>query len=214
MTVRPLFFFSRLARFILPTIILASAVRLAYTNLGQYDPSYDAGVYLESARMMRRGYPLYQVIFDSQPPLWLMLVSLSFHWFGESVLAGQLVTATAGLVTVMLIMGVGDVWNQVVTFHSAARAAFPSMAIGQKCRLMLGFADGERLLAYAAPFAVLSVLGGLEGLVPLLWAFCTFIGLLYHRPLFELHMVALIPSITMAAAVRWDQSLKMSRALL
>src|SRR5713101_4138052 len=308
MTVRPLFFFSRLARFILPTIILASAVRLVYTNLGQYDPSYDAGVYLESARMMRRGYPLYQVIFDSQPPLWLMLVSLSFHCFGESVLAGQLVTATAGLVTVaatltaaaqlggwsggliagvlvmlsplalkwsrivtadlpsvafaavgmalaaryvpsgrrpwliaaslattcsvlvklpglytfpalglmvtarwrrepalnyrrlaravawdsliisgvfasatltvMLIMGVGDVWNQVVTFHSAARAAFPSMAIGQKCRLMLGFADGERLLAYAAPFAVLSVLGGLEGLVPLLWAFCTFIGLL------------------------------------
>src|SRR6266446_3442836 len=94
MTVRPLFFFSRLARFILSTIILASAVRLVYTNLGQYDPSYDAGVYLESARMMRRGYPLYQVIFDSQPPLWLMLVSLSFHCFGESVLAGQLVAAT------------------------------------------------------------------------------------------------------------------------
>jgi hypothetical protein len=344
MTVRPLFFLSRLARFILPTIVLASAVRLAYTNLGQYDPSYDAGVYLESARMMRRGYPLYQVIFDSQPPLWLMLVSLSFHWFGESVLAGQLVTATASLVTVaatmtataelcgwsggliagvlvmlsplalkwsrivtadlpsvafaavgmalaaryarsgrrpwliaasltttcsvlvklpglytfpalglmviarwrrepalnyrrlaravawdsliisgvfagatltvMLIMGVGDVWNQVVTFHSAARAVYPSMAIGQKCRLMLGFADGERLLAYAAPFAVLSVLGGLEGLVPLLWAFCTFIGLLYHRPLFEQHMVALIPPIAMAAGVGWTQFWKWSRALL
>ena len=344
MTVRPLFFLSRLARLILPTIILASAVRLAYTNLGQYDPSYDAGVYLESARMMMRGYPLYRVIFDSQPPLWLMLVSLSFHWFGESVFAGQLVTATASLVTVaatmtataqlcgwsggliagvlvmlspvalkwsrivtadlpsvafaavgmalaapyirsgrrpwliaaslattcsvlvklpglyafpalglmvivrwrrepalnyrrlartlawdsllisgvfaaaaltvMLIMGVGDVWNQVVTFHSAARAVFPSMAIGQKCRLMLGFVDGERLLAYAAPFAVLSVLGGLEGLPPLLWAFCTFIGLLYHRPLFEQHMVALIPPIAMAAGVGWTQFWKWSRALL
>jgi hypothetical protein len=344
MTVRPLFFLSRLARLILPTIVLAIAVRLAYTNLGQYDPSYDAGVYLESARMMRHGYPLYQVIFDSQPPLWLMLVSLSFHWFGESVLAGQLVTATAGLVTVaatvtataqlcgwsggliagvlvmlsplalkwsrivtpdlpsvafaavgtalaaryvlsgrrpwliaaslattcsvrvklpglytfpalglmviarwrrepalnyrrlaravaldsllisgvfagatltvVLIMGVGDVWNQVVTFHSAARAAFPSMAVGQKCRLMLGFADGERLFAYAAPFAVLSVLGGLEGLVPLLWAFCTFIGLLYHRPLFEHHMVALISPIAMAAGMGWTQLWKWSRALL
>ena len=344
MTVRPPFFLFRLARLILPTIVLAIAVRLAYTNLGQYDPSYDAGVYLESARMMRRGYPLYQVIFDSQPPLWLMLVSLSFHWFGESVLAGQLVTATAGLVTVaatmtataqlcgwsggliagvlvmlsplelkwsrivtpdlpsvafaalgmalaaryvlsgrrpwlvaaslaatcsvlvklpglytfpalglmviarwrrepalnyrrlaravawdsliisgvfagttltvLLMMGVGDVWNQVVTFHSAARAVYPCMAIGQKCGLMIGFADGERLFAYAAPFAALSVLGGLEGLAPLLWAFCTFIGLLYNRPLFDHHMVALIPSIAMAAGVGWTQFWKSSGALL
>jgi Dolichyl-phosphate-mannose-protein mannosyltransferase len=347
MTVRPLPFLSRLARLILPTIVLAIAVRLAYKNLGQYDPSdaaYDAGVYLESARMLGRGYPLYQVIFDSQPPLWLMLVSLSFHWFGESVLAGQLVTATAGLVTVaatmtataqlcgwsggliagvlvmlsplelkwsrivipdlpsvafaavgmalaaryvrsgrrpwlvaaslaatcsvlvklpglyifpalglmviarwrrepalnyrrmaravawdsliisgvfagttltvLLMVGAGDVWNQVVTFHSAARAVYPSMAIAQKCRLMLGFADGERLLAYAAPFAILSVLGGLEGLAPLLWAFCTFIGLLYHRPLFHHHMVALIPPIAMAAGVGLTQFWKWSGALL
>ena len=344
LTVRLLCFLSRLGRLILPTIALAIAVRLAYTNLGQYDPSYDAGVYLESARMMRRGYPLYQVIFDSQPPLWLMLVSLSFHWFGESVLAGQLVTATAGLVTVaatmtataqlcgwsggliagvlvmlspmelkwsrivtpdlpsvafatvgmalaaryipsgrrpwliaaslaatcsvlvklpglytfpalglmviarwrrepalnyrrlaravawdsllisgvfagatltvLLMMGAGDIWNQVVTFHSAARAVYPSMAIGEKCRLMLGLADGERLLDYAAPFAVLSVLGGLEGLTPLLWAFCTFSGLLYHRPLFDHHMIALIPPIAMAAGVGWTQFWKWSRALL
>src|SRR6202030_2966212 len=62
--------------------------------------------YLESARMMRRGYPLYGVIFNSQPPLWLMLVSFSFHWFGESMLAGQLVTATASLVTVAATMTV------------------------------------------------------------------------------------------------------------
>jgi len=344
LTVGPLFLLSRLARFIFPTIVLASAVGLAYTNLGQYDPSYDAGVYLESARMMRRGYPLYQVIFDSQPPLWLMLVSRSFHWFGESVFAGQLVTATAGMVTVaatmtataqlygwsggliagvlvmlsplqlkwsrivtpdlpsvafaavgmalaaryfrigrrpwliaaslaatcsvlvklpglytfpalglmviarwrrepalnyrrlahavawdsliisgvfagtaltvLLMMGAGEVWNQVVTFHSAARAVYPAMAIGEKCHLMLGFADGERLLAYAAPFAVLSVLGGLDGLAPLLWAFCTFIGLLYQRPLFDHHMVALIPPIAMAAGVGWTQFWKWSRALL
>src|SRR5262249_50827119 len=80
--------------------LLAIAVWLAYTDLGHYDASYDAGVYLESARMMRRGYPAYGVIFNSQPPLWLALVSLSFHWFGESVLAGQLVTATAGLLAV------------------------------------------------------------------------------------------------------------------
>jgi dolichyl-phosphate-mannose-protein mannosyltransferase len=344
LTDRSLPFLPRLARFILPAIVLAITARLAYTNLGQYDPSYDAGVYLESARMMRRGYPLYRVIFDSQPPLWLMLVSLSFHWFGESVLAGQLVTATAGLVTVaatmtataqlcgwsggliagvlvmlsplelkwsrivtpdlpsvafaavgialaaryarcgrrpwliaaslgatcsvltklpglytfpalglmviarwrrepalnyrrlaravardsliisgvsagttltvLLRMGAADVWNQVVTFHSAARAVFPSMAIGQKCSLMLGFAGGERLFARAAPFAALSVPGGLEGLVPLLWAFCTFIGLLYHRPLFEHHMVALIPSIAMAVGVGWAQFWKWSGALL
>src|SRR5260370_33882371 len=54
--------------------------------------------------MRRRGYPLYQVIFDSQPSLCLMLSSLAFRWCGESVLAGQLVTATAGLVTVAATM--------------------------------------------------------------------------------------------------------------
>jgi hypothetical protein len=127
------------------------------------------------------------------------------------IISGVFAGAT---LTVLLIMGVGDVWDQVVTFHSAARAVYPSIAIGQKCRLMLGFMGGERLLAYAAPFAVLSVLGGLEGLAPLLWAFCAFIGLLYNRPLFDHHMVALIPPIAMAARVGWTQLWKWSRALL
>jgi hypothetical protein len=71
---------------------------------------------------------------------------------------------TGAMLTVLLIMGDGEVWNQVVTFHSAARAVYPSMAIGQKCYLMFEFLEGERLLIYAAPFAVLSVLSGLEGL--------------------------------------------------
>jgi len=88
------------------------------------------------------------------------------------------------------------------------------MAIGQKCRLMFEFLDGERLVIYAAPFAALSVLSGLEGLAPLLWAFCSFIGLLYNRPLFDHHFVVLIPPIAMAAGVGWTQFWKWSRALL
>lgn len=344
MTLRPYFFTSRPARFILPAIVLAIAVWLAYAGLGRYEASYDAGVYLESARMMRRGYPLYGVIFSSQPPLWLPLVALSFHCFGESVLAGQLVTATAGLVTVaatmmataylcgwpgglmagvlvmlsplllkwgrivtpdlpsvafaavamalavhyvqngrrrwllaaalaatcsvlvklpgvyvfpalglmliarwygvpglnyrqraravacdalifagvfagltlavVLMMGAGEVWRQVVTFHAAARTAFPVVAFGDKCRLMLGFARHERLLAYAVPFAALAVLGGLEGLVAVLWVSSTFIGLLSHRPLFSHHMVALIPAVAMAAGIGCAQLWKSSGALL
>ncbi len=326
----------------LPAIVLAIAVWLAYAGLGRYEASYDAGVYLESARMMRRGYPLYGVIFSSQPPLWLMLVSFSFHWFGESVLAGQLVTATASLVTVaatmtataqlcgwsggliagvlvmlsplqlkwivtpdlpsvafaavgmalaahyvqngrrrwllaaalaatcsvlvklpgvyvfpalglmliarwcrvpglnyqrraraaacdtlifagvfagltmavVLMMGAGEVWRQVVTFHAAARKAFPVVAFGDRCRLMLGFARHERLLACAVPFAALAVLGGLEGLVAVLWVSCTFIGLLSHRPLFSHHMVALIPAVAMAAGIGCAQLWKSSGALL
>ena len=49
--------------------------------------------------MMGRGFAPYRQIFDSQPPLWLPLIHTSFLLFGESFLAGQLLTATAGLIT-------------------------------------------------------------------------------------------------------------------
>ncbi|HVC43693.1 MAG TPA: glycosyltransferase family 39 protein [Candidatus Binataceae bacterium] len=85
-------------------ILILFAIYLLFTGLSTYNDSYDPGVYLESARMMGRGYPLYQQIFDSQPPLWLPLIHASFRLFGESVLAGQLVSAIAGLITIVAVM--------------------------------------------------------------------------------------------------------------
>src|SRR6516225_230324 len=82
----------------LTAVLLAGfEIFLACTNLGHYDDLYDAGNYLESARMMIRGGHLYSTIFDSQPPLWLPLVASSFRLFGNDFFAGQLLSATMGL---------------------------------------------------------------------------------------------------------------------
>ena len=84
--------------------VLLFAACFDNSSLGGYDPFYDSGVYLESARMIRRGYPAYAAVFSSQPPLWLPLLRFSFFWFGESFLAGQLLMATASLITVAAVM--------------------------------------------------------------------------------------------------------------
>src|SRR5271155_4712816 len=90
------------------TIVILYAIYLLYTGLANYNASYDSGVYLESARMMGRGFALYRQIFSSQPPLWLPLIYFSFRLFGESFLAGQLVTATGGLIAIVAVMSVAN----------------------------------------------------------------------------------------------------------
>jgi 4-amino-4-deoxy-L-arabinose transferase-like glycosyltransferase len=83
------------------TCLGSFTIFLLYANLGHYDDLYDSGVYLESARMMLRGGHLYTTIFDSQPPLWLPLVYGSMRLFGMTFLAGQMLTATTGLIVVI-----------------------------------------------------------------------------------------------------------------
>jgi 4-amino-4-deoxy-L-arabinose transferase-like glycosyltransferase len=314
------------------SILILVAVYLLYSRLSNYNASYDSGVYLESARMMGRGYPLYQQIFDSQPPLWLPLIYLSFRLFGESVLAGQLVTATAGLVTIVAVMlmtiqlgGKGSsllagvlvtlspvelqwsrsigadvpsaalaaismacatgyarngrrrwlvgaavaascsilvklsgvyavpalllfviarwknhqapgqwrrlsfagrdtlmisaifaaitllslalfrsdqVWNQAVAFHWTARSPYALLPFDVRWRTLVQFlSTRERLLVIAAPLAALCLLNGLDGLAVLAWPGVTFIGLLETYPLFEHHLVALIPALAAAIGI-------------
>lgn len=313
------------------TIVLLFAVHFLYSGLGGYSDSYDSGVYLESARMMGRGFAPYRQIFDSQPPLWLPLIHTSFLLFGESFLAGQLLTATAGLITVVAVMlmterlgGKGSsilagtlvilshlelewsrtinadvpsvglaavgvalaaayarngrrrwlaiasvasicsillklsglyavpslllfaiarwthahdtnqrqrlrflaqdiliifgvfagitllcfalfrsdqAWNQVVTFHWAARKAYPSVPLYEKLRTLAQLLGGERLLIMAAPFAGLCLFNGIDGLALFAWPCFTFVGLLDNRPLFDHHMVALIPAVAAAIGV-------------
>jgi len=101
------------ARFVAPivcvlaAVLLVLAARIAFVNLGQYSDNYDEGVYLESARLMDHGYPLYRGIFDSQPPLWLVLVDTGFRLFGESVRSGRLVTSAGFVLTVAALIAAG-----------------------------------------------------------------------------------------------------------
>lgn len=314
------------------SILILFAVYLLYSRLSNYNASYDSGVYLESARMMGRGYPLYQQIFDSQPPLWLPLIYVSFRLFGESVLAGQLVTATAGSVTILAVMlmtirlgGKGgsllagvlvtlspvelqwsrsvsadvpsaalaaismacaagyarngrhrwlagaaaaascsilvklsgvyavpalllfviarwknphapgqsrrlsfavqdtliisaifaaitllslalfrsdQVWNQAVAFHWTARSPYPLIPLDERWHTLVQFlATREPLLVIAAPLAALCLLNGLDGLAVLAWPGVTFIGLLKNTPLFDHHVVALIPALAAAIGI-------------
>jgi hypothetical protein len=317
--------------YIAATILLFFAVEFLYSSLGNYSDSYDSGVYLESARMMTRGFAPYQQIFDSQPPLWLALMLASFRLFGENVFAGQLVTATSGLVTVVAVMlltlqlggkgasiiagiivifsplelewsrtinadvpsvafaatslafaaayarnghrrwlaaasiaatcsiliklsgvyvipslllfviarqlrgyrgelskcltslvqdilviggivigitclclGVSapdQAWNQVVKFHWAARKAYPSLSLFERFRVLGQLLAGERLIVIGAPLAALCLSNGIDGLALIAWPLFTSIGLLDHRPLFDHHMIALIPAAAAAIGV-------------
>ncbi|MGA2411128.1 MAG: glycosyltransferase family 39 protein [Candidatus Binataceae bacterium] len=304
------------------------AACLIFYNLGSYNPSYDSGVYLESARMMGRGFSLYRQIFDSQPPLWLPLIYASFRLFGESVFAGQVVTAIAGLITIVAVMQLtgwvggtggailagllvtlsplelqwsrtlnGDVpsvafsavsialaagyarngrrrwliaaaiavtcsiltklsgvyalpvltifvlarwknsqnrsqwqrlwfaaqdalivggivfgvtllafiwfgpalvWNQAVAFHWAARSANEVISLHAKFHHLTGLIAGERLLVITAPLALLCLVSGVDGLALLAWPIFTFAGLVMHYPLYDHHLVALIPALAAA----------------
>ncbi len=85
-------------------LVLVAVAWFDFPGLGHYDPFYDTGVYLESARMINHGYAAYDRVFSSQPPLWLPLVRLSFFVVGEKFLGGQLLVATASLITVAAVM--------------------------------------------------------------------------------------------------------------
>lgn len=60
---------------------------------------------------------------------------------------------------------------------------------------------GERLLIGATPLTVLCLLSGIEGLALLAWPCFTFFGLLEHHPLYDHHLVALIPALAAAIGV-------------
>jgi 4-amino-4-deoxy-L-arabinose transferase-like glycosyltransferase len=83
--------------------ILIYEVAALYSGIGYYDDFYDEGVYLQSARMMLRGYHLYWTIFDSQPPLVLPLIYCSFRLFGVNFFVAQSVIAAISLMTTLIV---------------------------------------------------------------------------------------------------------------
>lgn len=112
-------------------LLLMGAARVEYAGLGGYDSFYDSGVYLESARMMRHGYPAYTAVFSSQPPLWLPLVRFSFYLFGENFLAGQVLMATASMSTIAAVTtAVTQFQGPIAGLLAAVLVAFAPVELG------------------------------------------------------------------------------------
>ena len=312
--------------------LLLTVLWFDHSGWGNFDASYDSGVYLESARMIRRGYSQYDAVFGSQPPLWLPLLRLSFVLFGESFFAGQLMSSAACLITVLAVMaivaqlrdrssavmaallvvlapvelswsraviadvpssafaavsialvaryassgsrlwlvltavaiaasvlvkalgvytlppvvllvlarwryasrldrgakiygfskdvailgttiaglilpvalaaGLPKVWDQVVLFHLRARV---SAGAGEPWRMIFNCWPSGGPLQMLIALSGLCILGGWRGLALLAWVFSTALGLLQQRPLFEHHLLALIPASAVAAAFGWGE---------
>jgi 4-amino-4-deoxy-L-arabinose transferase-like glycosyltransferase len=325
-------FLVQYGHFAVAATLLLGAASL-YSGLGRYDDFYDAGVYLESARMMLRGYHPYSTIFDSQPPLWLPFVYTSFRLFGASFFAAQssiaatgilvalatalavrqlagwgaaalataavmlsplefymsrtvspevpasalslvaiscaiayarcgdrralglaaasvtcssmikllglftfpglallvaarhwndtrvgrrrraaliaadgaIVLAISGALVFALLFhfGAADVWHQAVEFHWVARSAIASDPLAHRLKLLEQLFARDHLLGAMAILAMLSTTAGTAGLALFGWLLITAIGLLFHQPLFEHHLVMLIPPIAIAGSVGW-----------
>jgi len=111
------------------------------------------------------------------------------------------VAAAAVIGSSMLRSYSGTMWNQVVTFHLVARTVYPSMTIVERIQLIALFMKDERLLIAVSPLAFLCLMDGLEGAAIMAWPVFTLLGLIYQRPLFSHHMIALIPALAVAAGV-------------
>src|SRR6266516_345556 len=72
-------------------------MRLHKLNLPFDRDSYDEGVYWQSLRAMSAGHGLYQQIFYSQPPIFLLSVYPIYTLFGESLWVARLGIALVSL---------------------------------------------------------------------------------------------------------------------
>ena len=315
--------------------VLIFEIAALYLSLGYYDDFYDEGVYLQSARMMLRGYHLYSDIFYSQPPLGLPLIYFSFRLFGQSffvaqsvmvamavvavvsavlatrqladwmsaalaagvmvlspmelwishtvtpvvpaialstaamafaihyarrgsrvslclaaiLVTGSILTKVLGVFTlpgVMLmagarhwntagiswiqrgklllrdssvILGIAatliavtlfefgaiNVWQQAVEFHWAARSNPGTESAMHQISSIASLVTGNCLVGTLSLCAIASIFAGAEGIALLGWTLFTFVGLLFHRPLFNHHLVILIPPIAITGAVGWER---------
>lgn len=317
--------------FVVAAVVILELTVL-YARLG-YSDFYDEGVYLQSARMMVRGYHLYTTIFDSQPPLWLPLIYGSVRLGGLNLFAAQssivvtaLVTTLAaalatrqlagwgaaglaagavffspmelwftrvspeipaialgtaamalairyrrrgsyislclaailvtcsilvkllGLFTVpaMMLMvgarqwdladvswpqkgksflkeslfvlaiaaiiiaacmfkfGATNVWRQAVEFHWSARSVSWVDSLAHRSNSVASVILSDGLPAMLALFAILSIYAGPAGIALIAWIFFTIFGLLSQQPLYEHHLVVLIPPVAIAGAVGWE----------
>jgi len=81
--------------------ILAIGMRLYHLGLPFDRDGYDEGVYWQSLRAMSAGHTLYQQIFYSQPPFFLLSAFPGFTLFGGTLWSGRLGIALLSLVGVL-----------------------------------------------------------------------------------------------------------------
>ena len=112
-------------------------------------------------------------------------------------------TTIAGLILpVALAAGLPKVWDQVVLFHLRARV---SAGAGEPWRMIFNCWPGNGPLQMLIALSGLCILGGWRGLALLAWVLSTALGLLQQRPLFEHHLLAIIPASAVAAAFGWGE---------
>jgi 4-amino-4-deoxy-L-arabinose transferase-like glycosyltransferase len=73
---------------------VAIAIDISAANLSQ---TYDEGVYWQSLRAMSAGYHLYEQIFYSQPPLFLMSIYPFYELLGSTITSARVGVATLSL---------------------------------------------------------------------------------------------------------------------
>lgn len=88
-----------LAAWITLALIVATTLAWLWHIGDSVGAEYDEGVYLISARLIRHGYPMFERVFYSQPPLLLGLLRGAFALFGETISAGRFVSVCGAAVT-------------------------------------------------------------------------------------------------------------------
>src|SRR6266700_912196 len=154
----------------LALFLLAAGMRLYNLGLLFDRDGYDEGVYWQSLRAMSAGHPLYQQIFYSQPPFFLLSVYPFFTLFASTLwsarfgiamisllglvgafLLGKALSGRAGAIAALLLLAVDPFYlAQSQTIQAEASfVAFTLLAVGL-AYLWWQHPEGKRGLFYAA----------------------------------------------------------------
>ena len=174
-------------------VVVAIGMRLYQLGLPFDRDGYDEGVYWQSLRAMSAGHALYQDIFYSQPPFFLLSTFPAYALFGGSLwsarfaialvslcglpgafLLGKALSGRLGAIAAMLLLVVNPLYlAQSQTIQAeVSSAAFSLLAVGL-AYLWWEHPAGTRGLCYAALTGVTLVLSilckllGVAALVPI-----------------------------------------------
>jgi hypothetical protein len=101
----------RYALLLLSIALLASFAIVWQVGINSgYSRDYDEGVYLTSARMVANGHTLFSSVFSSQPPVLVEMLALTFHLFGETVVAGREMIIFFSLITLASVALIAAHW--------------------------------------------------------------------------------------------------------
>src|SRR6266700_1701686 len=127
----------------LALFLLAAGMRLYNLGLLFDRDGYDEGVYWQSLRAMSAGHPLYQQIFYSQPPFFLLSAFPSFALLGGTLwswllgmlgafLLGKALAGRLGAIMALLLMVVDTLYlvESRKLMAEAPSVAFSMLAVG------------------------------------------------------------------------------------